>query len=62
MGAFMKPFDELQEASMRIQFRTMYHDIGFNESCRVLSEIITTAAILAEVLCEEEKGEEGSNV
>lgn len=49
----MSPFNELQEAEIRVQFRHMYNDIGFNESLVVLRELIITAAILSEVLAEE---------
>ncbi len=49
----MKPFDELREAEIRIQFRHMFRDIGISESLIVLQEIIVTASILAEVLAEE---------
>lgn len=66
MRYFMKPFDQLQEAAIRRQFRLMYHDIGLDESLVVLREIIVTGAILAEVLAEEldekskeNKGKEG---
>lgn len=48
-----KPFDEMQEALIRNQFRQMYYDIGFNQCLIVLQEIIVTAAILAEILAEE---------
>jgi hypothetical protein len=53
----MKPFDQLQEAQMRSQFRHMYHDLGLDESLKVLHEIITTGAILAEVILEESDNE-----
>lgn len=49
----MQPFDQLQEASIRRQFRLMYQDIGLSESLAVLHEIIVTGAILAEILSEE---------
>ncbi len=49
--------DELQKASMKVQFRAMYADIGFPESLIVLAEIITTGELLAEVINEERKNE-----
>ncbi len=53
----MKPFGELQKAHMKVQFRTMYYDLGFGETCVVLQEIIETAALLSEVLAEELENE-----
>lgn len=49
----MRAFGELEEAQIRSQFRAMYHDMGIEESIKVLHEIIVTASILAEVLVEE---------
>lgn len=48
-----KPFDEMQEAEIRNDFRRMYRDLGLKESMIVFTELIATTEILSEVLEEE---------
>ncbi len=52
-----KPLDELQLADLKVQFRRMYTDLGFNESLVVLYEILATAAVLTEVIKEAKENE-----
>ncbi len=54
----MEPFDELQEADIRLTFRKMYADLGFLESLKVLNETMVTARIMTEVILEERAREE----
>ena len=46
---------ELEEAELRVEFRALYRDLGYTESLQVLFELLTSSAVLAEVICEERK-------
>lgn len=51
----MKPFGPMEEALVKNNFKLMLADLGFIGSVGVLTEILTTANILAEVLIEEQR-------
>lgn len=58
----MRNFDEMEIALLKNEFRNMYYDIGFIESLVVLNEILQSASILAEVLIDEKRKEEGHSL
>lgn len=49
----MTPINQLDEADLRYEMRKMYQEVGFAGSLQVLYELITSAAIMAEVIAEE---------
>lgn len=53
----MSPFNELDEAEIRLEMRNIYKELGFTESLVVLLEILKSAEILMEVIAEERREE-----
>lgn len=51
----MKQINQLDEAQLRFEFRTMYNNVGYVGSILCLYELIKSAEILSEVLVEEQK-------
>ena len=45
--------NELNEAQMRVELRTLYRDLGVFYSLRVVYEMILTASLLLEIIHEE---------
>lgn len=48
---------ELDRAQLKFEMRQLYKNLGFEASLQVLFEMITGAALMAEVIVEERKKE-----
>ena len=49
------PPSELDLAQLKHEMRQMYRNIGFTASIRVVSELLISARVLAEVILEEQQ-------
>ena len=53
-----RKLNELDFAALRLDFRRLYRDLGYEESLLVLYELLKSTEILAEVITEERRNEE----
>jgi hypothetical protein len=50
--------NELDFAALRLDFRRLYRELGYEESLVVLYELLKSTEILAEIITEERRNEE----
>lgn len=54
----MSKLNELDLAQLRVEFRRLYQDVGYEGSLWALYELIKSAEMLAEVIADEKQQEE----